>query len=73
MRFNRENDNAPQIKPTSTEIFFAQSKLQRQIKRKSRPSYAFALGAVIPNSRITICRSFQASPFCRGSRNKNAG
>jgi hypothetical protein len=32
-----------------------------------------AFGAFIPNSFITICKSFQASPFCRGSRNRNAG
>ena len=27
------------------------------------PPYAFAFGAFSPNSRITICRSFHASPF----------
>ena len=30
-------------------------------------------GAFNPISAITICRSFQASPFCRGSRSRNAG
>ncbi len=36
-------------------------------------SYVFAFGAFIPSSFITICKSFQASPFCRGSRSRNAG
>ncbi len=35
--------------------------------------YVFCFGAFIPNSFITICRSFHASPFCRGSRSRNAG
>src|SRR6185312_11317827 len=30
-------------------------------------------GATSPRSFITICKSFQASFFCRGSRNRNAG
>ena len=33
----------------------------------------FFAGAFSPSSAITICRSFHASPFCRGSRNRNAG
>jgi hypothetical protein len=30
-------------------------------------------GIVIPNSFITICKSFQVSFFWRGSRSRNAG
>ena len=30
-------------------------------------------GATSPRSFITICKSFQASFFCRGSRSRNAG
>ncbi len=30
-------------------------------------------GIAIPNSFITICKSFQVSFFCRGSRSRNAG
>ena len=33
----------------------------------------FFAGAVSPNSAITICRSFHASTFWRGSRSRNAG
>ena len=46
--------------------------LRRSRDECVRP-YAFAFGPFIPNSFITICKSFHASPFCRGSRNRNAG
>ncbi len=38
------------------------------------PTYStpFA-GIASPNSPITICKSFQVSFFCRGSRKRNAG
>ena len=51
---------------------------QRQGNRdiaKLRHAYWFSglLGAVSPISFMTICRSFHASFFCRGSRSRNAG
>src|SRR5258708_39543948 len=36
-------------------------------------SSAGFFGGSRPRYFITICRSFHASPFCRGSRNRNAG
>jgi len=40
--------------------------------RAYEPSADF-LGGSMPRNFITICRSFQASPFWRGSRSRNAG
>ena len=41
--------------------------------RHTESYVVFFSGAFNPSSAITICRSFHASAFCRGSRSRNAG
>jgi hypothetical protein len=41
--------------------------------RETIVRYVVGFGGTSPKYFITICKSFQASPFCRGSRRRNAG
>ena len=69
------------IRPRKLRMMPKVPTLVRSLSRRASPGwtdecvrpYVFCFGAFSPNSFITICRSFHASPFCRGSRSRNAG